>query len=119
MKTRNHSFLLATLLTCALLLGCATPPPLKGHSDLLDFLADGKTSREEVALKLGLPSGKFERENILTYRLGFEPKNRGYYVVEREAQPSGWPTWLLAKYSLVLVFDEAGVLRRHSLVEVN
>lgn len=92
---------------------------LVGCADLLDFLADGKTPREEVALKLGQPSGKFERENILTYRLGFEPKNKGYYVVERETQPDGWPTWLRAKYSLVLVFDDAGVLRKHPLVEAN
>lgn len=101
------------------LVGCATAPPLKGRSDLLDFLSDGKTTREEVVVKLGQPSGRFERENILTYRLGYEPKNKGYFLVEREAQPSGWPTWVRAKYSLVLVFDEAAVLRRHSLVEVN
>jgi hypothetical protein len=102
-----------------LLAGCATTPPLKGRADLLDFLADGKTTREEAVLKLGQPSGMFERENIITYRLGFEPKNDGYYVVEREAQRDGWPTWTRARYSLVLVFDEAGVLRKHSLVEVN
>ena len=119
MKT-NSLVPAATAWLCSLVLvGCATTAPLKGRADLLDFLADGKTTREEVALKLGQPSGKFERENILTYRLGFEPKNKGYYVVEREAHPEGWPTWLRAKYSLVLVFDETGVLRKHSLVEVN
>jgi len=101
------------------LVGCASTQPLKGRADLLDFLADGKTTCEEVVLRLGQPSGKFEREHILTYRLGFEPKNKGYYVVEREAGPSGWPTWVHARYSLVLVFDETGVLRRQSLVEVN
>ena len=109
---------LAALFLALTLVGCATVP-LKGRADLLDFLADGKTTREEVVLKLGQPSGKFERENILTYRLGFEPKNKGYCLVEREAQPDGWPTWLRAKYSLVLVFDETGVLRKHTLVEVN
>lgn len=110
---------IAAALLILSLLGCATSPPLKGCPDLLDFLADGETTREEVVLKLGQPSGKFERENILTYRLGFEPKNKGYFLVERETQPTGWPTWVRARYSLVLVFDEAGVLRRHSLVEVN
>ncbi|MCU0782617.1 MAG: hypothetical protein MUF81_00945 [Verrucomicrobia bacterium] len=107
------------LLMAIAVAGCATTAPLKGHADLLDFLADGRTAREEVVLKLGQPSGKFERENIVTYRLGFEPKNKGYYVVEREAQSDGWSTWLRAKYSLVLVFDDGGVLRKHSLVEVN
>lgn len=119
MKIRRIAHSVVTALVSSLLVGCATTVPLKGHADLLDFLADGKTAREEVAPKLGQPSGKLERESILTYRLGFEPRNKGYYVVERETQPSGWPTWLLAKYSLVLVFNEAGVLRRHSLVEVN
>jgi hypothetical protein len=111
--------IIGTTLLILTLAGCATAPPLKGRADLLDFLADGKTAREEVVLKLGQPSGKFERENIITYRLGFEPKNNGYYVVEREVQPDGWPMWVRAKYSLVLVFDDAGVLRKHSLVEVN
>ena len=109
----------AAALLVLVLVGCATAPPLKGRADLLNFLSDGKTSREEVVLKLGQPSGTFERENILTYRLGFEPKNNGYFLVEREPTPSGWPTWVLAQYSLVLVFDEAGVLRRHAVVEVN
>lgn len=110
---------LAAGLLALTLAGCATAPPLKGRADLLDFLVDGKTTREEVVLKLGQPSGKFECGNILTYRLGFEPENNGYFVVERETNPTGWPTWTLARYSLVLVFDEAGVLRKHSLVEVN
>jgi hypothetical protein len=110
---------LGALVLVLTLVGCATPAPLKGRADLLDFLADGRTTREEVVLRLGQPSGKFDRERILTYRLGFESKNKGYYVVEREAQPGGWPTWLRANYSLVLVFDDTGVLRKHSLVAVN
>ena len=102
------------------LAGCATtPPPLKGSPDLLSFLADGKTSRTEAIMTLGQPSGEFESEQILTYRLGFESRNNGYYVVERETVGSGWPTWTVAKFSLVLVFDDAGVLRKHSLVKVN
>jgi hypothetical protein len=102
------------------LTGCTTtPPPLKGHPDLLSFVADGRTTKTEAIATLGQPSGSFESERILTYRLGFETRNNGYYVVEREAVVSGWPTWSEAKFSLVLVFDEAGVLRKHSLVKVN
>jgi hypothetical protein len=101
------------------LVGCAALP-LKGSADLLNFLADGKTTRAEVLTTLGQPSGRFENDKILTYRLGFEPKNNGYYVVEREANwATGWPSWTLAKYSLVLCFDDFGVLSKHSLVEVN
>jgi hypothetical protein len=108
---------LALALTLA---GCATaPPPLKVSPDLLSFLSDGKTTRTEAIISLGQPSGRFEAENILTYRLGFDPRNSGYYVVERETTTNGWPTWKEAKFSLVLVFDDAGVLRKHSLVKVN
>ena len=102
------------------LAGCATtPPPLKGSPDLLNFLTDDQTTRTEAISTLGQPSGQFESEKILTYRLGFEPRNRSYYVVERETTANGWPTWTVAKFSLVLVFDDAGILRKHSLVKVN
>jgi hypothetical protein len=118
LKIMNTKVFLALLLVLTLV-GCATAP-LKGNADLLDFLADGTTTKAEVLTTLGQPSGRFENDKILTYRLGFEPNNKGYYVVEREADPrTGWPTWMRAKYSLVLCFDDAGVLRKHSLVEVN
>ena len=108
---------LALVLT---LTGCATtPPPLKGSPDLLKFLEDGKTTRSEAIITLGQPSGRFESEKILTYRLGFELRNNGYYLVEREMVASGWPTWTVAKFSLVLVFDDDGIMRKHSLVGVN
>jgi len=109
--------LLALALTLA---GCTTtPPPLKGSPDLLRFLADGKTTQPEAIIALGQPSGRFESEKILTYRLGFEPRNGGYYIVERETTANGWPTWTAAKFSLVLVFDDHDVLRHHALVKVN
>jgi hypothetical protein len=108
------------LVLALMLAGCAsTPPPPKGSPDLLNFLSDGKTTRTETIITLGQPSGQFESEKILTYRLGFEPRNRSYYVVERETTANGWPTWTVAKFSLVLVFDDAGILRKHSLVKVN
>jgi hypothetical protein len=115
----NSKFLL--VLTLALTLaGCATTQ-IKGRADLLDFLADGKTTKEEVLLKLGQPSGKFEGEKIFTYRLGFDTHSRGYYVVQRAPamgpEPT-WAAWINTKYSLVLVFGEQNVLRKYSLVEV-
>ena len=115
----NVKILLALALALTLV-GCATtPPPLKGSPDLLNFIADGKTTRTEAIMTLGQSSGRFEAEKILTFRLGIEPRNNGYYVVERETTTTGWPTWTAAKFSLVLVFDDAGILRKHSLVEVN
>ena len=115
----NAKWLLVSILALALA-GCATtPPPLKGRPDLLTFLSDGKTTRSEAIVTLGQPSGRFESEKILTYRLGFELRNNGYYVVERETTTNGWPTWTAAKFSLVLVFDDTGILQKHSLVKVN
>jgi hypothetical protein len=112
--------ILLVLALALTLVGCATtPPPLKGSPNLLNFLSDGKTTQTETIITLGQPSGQFESEKILTYRLGFEPRNRSYYVVERETTANGWPTWTVAKFSLVLVFDDAGILRKHSLVKVN
>lgn len=93
--------------------------PLYERPELLGFLADGTTTKEIALLELGHPSGWFESEKILTYWLGYEPKDNGYYLVERETTISGWPTWTVSKFSLVLVFDDAGLLRRHSLVKVN
>lgn len=101
------------------LMGCVTQSP-KGQAELLHFLTDGQTTRQEVIVALGQPSARFEKEKVFTYRLGCEPKTRGYYVVEREApNEAGWSTWRQAQYSLVVVFDDIGVLRKHSLVKVN
>jgi hypothetical protein len=105
------------LVLALMLIGCATTQ-IKGHTDLLNFIADGKTTKEEILLKLGQPSGKFKDEKILTYRLGFDSRNGGYYVVEREFDSFGEPVWIKSKYSLVLIFDGQNILRKHSLVEV-
>ena len=114
----KSKFIFALTLVFALV-GCVTTPPLKGNPDLLNFLSDGKTTRTEAITTLGQPSGAFEAQRILTFRLGVGPRNNGYYLVEREATTSGWPTWTKAKFSLVLIFDDSGVLQKHSLVKVN
>jgi len=72
-----------------------------------DFVVDGRTTKREVVMALGLPSGQFEGERILTYRLTPDRK-----AVGREI---GWDE---APYSLVLMFDDGHVLVRHRLVEV-
>ena len=104
----------ATLLALWLA-GCATPTPIPGASrDLLKFLQIGKTTREEVLLKLGQPSASFEHEKILTYRVGEDIK-QGFYVVN----PRAMMPWEQARYSLVLVFDEGGILQKQSRVAVD
>lgn len=96
----------AALASTMILAACATAP--FGQADLLDFIGDGQTTREDALMRLGAPSASYENERIVTYRLGkdkggFYPvaKRQGFYDVE---------------YSLVLAFDDTGVLKRHSLV---
>jgi hypothetical protein len=112
MKTLNQFFATVMLAIGLLGAGCATPNPFHADPQLLQFLADGQTTKEAVLLKLGQPSATLESERFLTYRLGYEKKD-GYFLIERA--PVGW---FGVKYNLVLVFDPQGVLRRHSLVEV-
>jgi hypothetical protein len=90
------------------LAGCATAPV--GRQDLLDFLADGVTRREDVQLKLGEPSGQYEEARIVAYRLSRD--EAGYILVGHRND------WHGVQYNLMLVFDAEGVLRRHSIVEV-
>lgn len=93
---------------CFLLAACASQPI--GHKDMLDFLSDGTTRREEVQLKLGEPSAQYESSRMLAYRLG---EDQGGYVLIGRGD-----NWRGVRYSLILLFDADGVLRRHSLVEV-
>lgn len=103
-----------------MLTGCVTPPnQLQPQKDLLTFLEDGKTQKEEVLVRLGQPASKLEGERILTYRIGGDEK-RGFYLLEREQSSTHreMGAWWASKFSLVLVFDEKNVLRKRSLVQV-
>jgi hypothetical protein len=93
-----------------LIIGCASQTQ-QGDLLLLDFLADGQTTRTEVLLRLGQPAASFESEHIFTYRIGGDSTN-GYFV--RDAPG----TWYETNYSLVLVFHLTGNLESHSLVAV-
>ena len=117
MNTRTAVRLRTVLAVLALgaagLSGCATHRVSEGDPQLLEFLMDGTTTREEIVLKLGAPSATFEQERILTYRLGGDEK-QGYII--RTPPPNG--VWVAVHYSLVLVLDGAGTLKKHSLVPV-
>ena len=78
---------------------------------LLNFLREGQTKREDIALRFGPPSRTLEQERVLFYRLGQNQK--GYFI--REAR---YENWAEVRHSLVLVLDEQGVLQKHSLVPV-
>lgn len=92
----------------AILCGCATPPI--GNKELLAFLQDGITTREDIYLRLAEPNATFEAGRILAYRL--HDDESGYILLKNTNK--GWT----GKYSLVLVIDEHGLLRRHSLIRV-
>lgn len=110
---------LAAYLLFPLLAGCATPRLLADKISL-EFLEDGKTSKQMVILKLGQPSGTFDGEKIVTYRIGSEEEEKGYFLRNRQA---GWAgrcsaTGTVTTLSLVLIFDEHNVLQKHSMVPV-
>lgn len=73
MNMRRRNWL---LVVCVGIAGCAGMP--KGHKDLLDFIVDRVTRREEVLAKLGTPSARFEDSRILAYRLA---RGEGGYLL--------------------------------------
>lgn len=113
-----------TKCTCLsfLLAACAATVPLADPNverAWLAFLEDGKTRKEEVLLRFGLPSSQFEGERILTYRLMLS-EHEGLLPVSREidADDPRLSQWARAEFSLVLIFDQHHVLQRHSLIRV-
>lgn len=98
----------AWVLGLALLGACASAPV--GQPDLLAFVEDGRTTREQAFLALGEPSATYEDGRILAFRLGHD--EAGCFLVEKA------PGFTGVKYSLVMSFDDAGLLRRHSLVPI-
>jgi hypothetical protein len=97
------------------LVGCATrhDVPEKTKEELLWFLENGKSAKEEVILRLGQPTAQFEGEKILTYRMALT-EEEGLVA----APVAGQWGWKLSRYSLVLVFDQANILQKHNLVQV-
>ena len=77
------------------------------RSDLLSFIRDGATTREEVLLKLGTPSAEFEGQRILTYEIRIDKKGEAHLIP---------PLRYRLYHNLVLVFGPDAVLEKHSLV---
>ena len=115
-----------TILAFALLLplgpGCAgqrpTPQVEQIEQTHLPFIEDGATSREQALLRLGIPSGQFEGERILTWRLRFDGKALFPIAPDAAGDDPRYAIWTASAFNLVLVFDAANVLQRHSFIEV-
>ena len=112
----------AILAAAALLLsgGCASgPPPEFGAlapetaAERLPFLRDGITSKAECLARLGAATAEYDHDRTLIYEIeGYAPGPKTTLDSSRGNNPR-WD----CKYDLVLSFDEAGVLRRHTLVQ--
>ena len=50
-------------------------------------LENGKTTKQEILLKFGIPSAQFEGEKIFTYRLRYNKEQNRFEVVSRENGP--------------------------------
>lgn len=87
----------------------------------LALLEDGKTTKQDILLKFGIPSCQFEGERILTYRLRFNQKENRFEVISREVdrRDPRFAEWMQTEYNLVLVFDDKHVLQKHSMLRVN
>lgn len=92
------------------LAGCASGQQ-SGRADLLDFIQDGRTTRDQVLIRLGIPSSTYERDRILAYRV--RKSSGGYELLGRQEA-----SWAGVHYDLMLAFDGDGLLRQHALVEV-
>jgi hypothetical protein len=101
--------------------GCETPriqtadPQILLKSELA-FINDGVTTREQVVLKLGVPSAQFEGERIMIYQLLADKNGKWHLVAPTINQFNGLRIWGEGTCSLVLVFGTDGVLLKHSLV---
>jgi outer membrane protein assembly factor BamE (lipoprotein component of BamABCDE complex) len=113
------------LLVILLLSGCAETR-LQTVDDAalqqqLALLEDGKTIKEEILLKFGIPSAQFEGEKILIYRLRYNQKENRFELVSREVdrRDPRFAEWVQTEYNLVLVFDQEYILQKHSMLRIN
>ena len=111
------------LLACCLG-GCAQllPPPTRQQIEAgpLAFLVDGKTSREDILLRIGTPSGQFESDRVLTFRLAISRKLQlmpaSRVAINYQHDDEG--VWIGSTHDLVIVFDENNIAQKHSLILV-
>jgi hypothetical protein len=64
-----------------------------------------------------MPCAQFDGDRIMLYQLRADAQGEWWVVAPRINAETGLRAWDPHTYSLVLVFDEDGVLERHSLIE--
>ena len=112
-------FIVILLLSgCAQTLQTVDDPTL--HQQLA-LLEDGKTTKQDILLRFGIPSGQFEGERIFTYRLRYNQKENRFEVISAEVdrRDPRFREWVQTEYNLVLVFDEKHILQKHSMLRIN
>ena len=117
MSIRVRSLVLS--LALAMGLGCLDPAVVQERlrtfeAGVLEGIQDGRTTRQEVLLRLGGPSAVFEEGRILTYDFVMEPSGEWQRVGTIAA--GGWSYDWPRTASLVLVFGPEDRLVRHNLV---
>ena len=119
---RGLQLIMLAMAIVLLATGCATPhvqsadPQLLFKSELLGFIQDGVTTREELVVKLGIPSAQFEGEKILIYQLWADQAGKWHLVSSQISSNYGSMVSQTGMSSLVLVFGDDGVLRKHNMV---
>ncbi len=91
---------------------CALPIMTVNKVDQQEWLQsveDGKTTRDEILLKLGEPSAQFEGGRILTYRMEVSEDERfGKKLVKVKGD---------SEFTLILPFDGKNTLKKHNLLQ--
>ena len=87
----------------------------------LALLEDGKTTKQDILLRFGIPSAQFEGERIFTYRLRYYQEKNQFEVIAREVDQRDprFAEWMQTEYNLVLVFDDRHILQKHSMLRIN
>ncbi len=116
---RQLLLLILAIASVVMLAGCATPKIQLADAQMLlnlelTFIKDGETTREEVALKLGVPSAQLEGDRILMYQ--FRAGEDGKLNLVSPIFSGNLRGWGSGTSSLVLVFDARGILQKHSMV---
>ncbi len=90
----------------------------------LPFIEGGKTTKDEILLKLGDPSRQFERGRIVTYPMNFNEKEgfrvdyKREFVTHCRSFQKLNTSVSTAEYNLIFVFDDKNILSKYNLLRV-